>query len=198
SGTGAVLAICLAISTHVGWSLPGQAAEESWATLMEQGRSEYRHGDFGKAKADFERALEKIDAGEKKPGWEGQSYNDLGLTYERLGNPLKARESFEKSIDSKESDFGKDSEELVAPLKNLATLYLEEGNDDKATELLVRALKIVEKKNGENDPRCSQILNRLALIHRRQKLFDDAEKDLRRIVSILEKSFGPDHPSVAI
>jgi len=90
----------------------------------------FQNKDFNNAKTEFQKAV--------KFNWFNYyAYNNLGLTYKRLGNDKRAIFNF-KSAKFVKKDFTIASD-------NLAQLYIEEKNYDKAIKVLQKSISTNEK-----------------------------------------------------
>lgn len=79
------------------------------------------------------------------------SYNNIGLVYKARGDISKAKEHYEKALNSWLSVYGENDFGAAVYYNNMGEVYQVQGDVSKAKEYYEKALNISLSVNGEND-----------------------------------------------
>ena len=79
-----------------------------------------------------------------------KSYNDIGVTYEALGDHVKALEFGEKALALFKSIHGDNHQSVALSYDNIGVAYAGMGNDKKALDSFLMALTLYKKILGTN------------------------------------------------
>lgn len=129
-------AAAIAASMQGGGQAPGQA--------LAQGQNQPAAGDLASLKKkavdsfktdDLEGAWAALTSASQIAATDPEVWNNFGLVAKKRGDPVKAREAYNKALELKP--------DYPEALNNLAVLERDEGNGGKSRELLDRALKIL-------------------------------------------------------
>jgi len=74
-----------------------------------------------------------------------RDFSNLGLTWLKCGDGMKAMEYFEKALAINETLFGTDHPHLVNNFNNMGLIWNHFGNEAKTTEYLALALALLIK-----------------------------------------------------
>jgi CHAT domain-containing protein/tetratricopeptide (TPR) repeat protein len=115
----------------------------------------------------------------------------------RAGNYEHAIVLAQRALALTEREFGKDSPQVVAALKNFTLLYQFQGRYAEAEPLTRRAVTIRERLLGPNDPDLVEDLNTLTGFSTELGRYAEAESLLKRSLAILQNALGDQDVRVA-
>jgi tetratricopeptide (TPR) repeat protein len=124
--------------------------------------------------------------------------SNLGSASAANGDHARAKECFERALEMKEKEKGKDHIQLADVLVGLAEVHgnLQELPQQRAC--LERALKIKETAYGPDDGKVTVTLANLGSVCRRMGDAESAKDVFERTLATKEKQYGPDHAQVAL
>ncbi|CAN5142932.1 tetratricopeptide repeat protein [soil metagenome] len=125
-------------------------------------------------------------------------YNNLGIPYRRIGEPLKAMEQYQKSLDIIREVHGDDHIEIGTAYNNIGTIYYIMQDIGQAAEYFVRAAGIVESNLGPDHSRLGASLNNAGVSYYSLKNYELAARYLERAQRVKEEDLGLDHIETAI
>ncbi|MEJ7830838.1 MAG: tetratricopeptide repeat protein, partial [Segetibacter sp.] len=114
----------------------------------------------------------------------------LAGVYDDLGEYEKAKDLFQKAIETFKKVSGEDRFVYASALNGLAFTYFNMGQYEKALPLLEQALSITRKIYGEENPDYATILRFLALIYVRMGIYDKALPLYLQTLAIIRKVQG--------
>ncbi|MBD1852490.1 tetratricopeptide repeat protein [Leptolyngbya sp. FACHB-711] len=123
--------------------------------------------------------------------------NQAGYYLKQRGQYAEAEPLYQRSLEIREAQLGKDHPDVAESLSNLAVLYKNQGRYSEAEPLLQRSLEICEAQLGKDHPAVAASLNGLAVLYNYQGRYVEAEPLLQRSLEICEAQLGKDHPDVA-
>jgi CHAT domain-containing protein len=123
--------------------------------------------------------------------------NNLGLTYRRRGDNVRAEATYERALAIRERALGADHLDIAAILINLAALRFYSGDYLGAAAYDRRVLEIREKHLGPDHPDVAIALNNVGEIYISSGEFEKATAVLERALRIREERLGPEHINVA-
>jgi tetratricopeptide (TPR) repeat protein len=122
----------------------------------------------------------------------------MGRTYQRLGEPGKARPLLEEAVSLRRRVFGPESAPAAESLNDLGVLLRETGDTAAAEPLLVEALGTRRKVLGREDPEVAVTLVELGRIHVDRGADDRAEPLFRESLEIRRKILGEKDHETAV
>jgi tetratricopeptide (TPR) repeat protein len=134
------------------------------------GRTKYNENRFSEAVSSFEQALAL------RPKYV-EAENNLGLSWQALNNPEKAKEAFQAAI-----NWQGDAPSDPQPFLNLGTMLCDESAYDRAIPLLAKAATL----NPEN-PRTHEELSRA---YEAQRNLPNAQSELEQAVTLAPNASG--------
>ncbi len=114
--------------------------------------------------------------------------NDLGVLREREGRYAEAAELDGETIQVIEERFGKSFSGLVAPLNNLASIYVRMGRLEEAETIFERADDLCLKTFGANHPIYASLLRNQAIVLRKLGKKKESKKLAEEAAEIEEAS----------
>lgn len=125
-------------------------------------------------------------------------YNNLGIPYRRIGEPLKAKEQYQKSLDIIREVHGEENIEIGTAYNNIGTVYYMMQDIGHAAEYFVRAAGIVEANLGPHHSRLGASLNNAGVSYYSLENYKLAAHYLERAQRVKEENLGLDHIETAI
>jgi tetratricopeptide (TPR) repeat protein len=123
-----------------------------------------------------------------------QSYNNLALLYDSMGDYEKAEPLYLKALKIDQKVLGEEHPNTVASYNNLASLYHSMGAYKKAEPLYLKALKIWENVLGEDHPNTATFYNNLAVFYYAQGDFEMAYPYSKKAFDVRSKVLPLNHP----
>ena len=157
--------------------------------------------DYGKYKEAEQVYLRLISLREGTKGKENSdtatSYNDIGITYQYLGDYPKALEYHFKALDIWEKVLGKEHPDTATSYNNIGETYRNLGDYPKALEYHFKALDIREKVLGKEHPDTATSYNNIGLVYYNQGDNTKALEYHFKAMDIRKKVLGKEHPDTA-
>ena len=157
--------------------------------------------DYGKYKEADPIYFRLISLREKVLGKEhpdtAESYNDIGTTYDYLGDYTKALEYYFKALDIFEKVLEKEHPFTATSYNNIGLTYDNLGNYPKALEYYFKALDIKEKVLEKEHPSTATSYNNIAGVYYSQGDYTKALEYYQKALDIREKVLGKEHPDTA-
>ncbi len=125
-------------------------------------------------------------------------YNNLGIPYRRLGEPLKAMELYQKSLDIIREVHGEEHIEISTAYNNIGTVYYVMQDIGQAAEYFVRSAGIEEANLGPHHSRLGASLNNAGVSYYSLENYELAAHYLERAQRVKEENLGLDHIETAI
>ena len=122
------------------------------------------------------------------------SYNNIGLTYDYLGDYTKALEYLQKALDIREKVLGKEHPDTATSYNNIGSVYDDQGDYTKALEYYFKDLAICEKVLGKEHPSTATSYNNIGMVYKSQGDFPKAIQYLQKAFDIRKQKLGPNHP----
>ncbi|MFO0614562.1 MAG: serine/threonine-protein kinase [Polyangiaceae bacterium] len=116
----------------------------------------------------------------------GMSWNNLGVTYERLHRLDDALAAYESGIRIYRAAYGPDHPEIALTTSNIAEIHEAKGDLPRALELFREAIAMLERTNAETSTLARVVIHQghaEAAMHR----YPDAIRDLERGIAELER-----------
>lgn len=113
-----------------------------------------------------------------------------GTTALKESQFMPARVAAAKALEIREKILGKDSPDLIEPLRVLGAAQTELRALDDSERLLNRALTLCEMNFGKNHPRTALVLDRIGWLRIYQAENEKAAESLRRALFILNATVG--------
>ena len=122
--------------------------------------------------------------------------DDLASLYIQAGRLNEAEEILSKSINQKESDFGRESRHLNQALSLSAQLHLLKGEYAEAEQKATRALSIMTGIFGDQSTKAVPAMLALSSVYENIGDFEKAESLLARSIQYQKREFGDKHIDV--
>ena len=157
--------------------------------------------DYGKYKEAGTILINLVSLRERVLGMEhpdtATTYNDIGLTFKKQGDYLKALEYYFKAVDIRKKILGKEHLDTATSYNNIGETYRSHKDYPKALEYLQKALDIRKKILGKEHPSTATTYNNIGLTYHSQKKYKRALKYYFKALDIDEKVLGKEHPDTA-
>jgi tetratricopeptide (TPR) repeat protein len=125
------------------------------------------------------------------------SYNNIGVTYDSMGEYPKALEYFLKDLAIRECVFGTEHPDTAGSYNNIGSLYGCTGNYPKALKYHLKALAIRERILGADHPSTAISYNNIGLAYNSMGDYPKALEYLMKALAIRERVLGTEHPDTA-
>jgi tetratricopeptide (TPR) repeat protein len=157
--------------------------------------------DYGKYKEAEPVLLRLVSLREKVLGKEhpstATSYNNIGLTYDNMGDYAKALEYNFKALAIREKVLGKEHHDTATSYNNIGAVYKSQGDYPKALEYFFKALDIHEKVLGKEHPSTATSYNNIGTTYYNLGDYTKALEYHFKALDIREKVLGKEHPDTA-
>jgi tetratricopeptide (TPR) repeat protein len=134
--------------------------------------------------------------GEHHPSVASYRANLAAAVLHGLGNLGRARDLFERAIESERKTFGEDHPRLVTSRSNLAALLRDIGDLSGAKDLLESAISSTETNFGHADHRVATLRSNLAAVLVDLGDLPRAKELLEQAIDAAQKKLGDEHPNV--
>ena len=121
-------------------------------------------------------------------------YNDIGLSWDNLGNSKKAIEFYDKALKIALEIFGDKHPPIAALYNNIGLAWDKLGDSKQAIEFYGKALKIALEIYGDNHPHIATGYNNIGFAWDK---FGDSKKAIEyydKALKIFDAAYGSDHP----
>jgi tetratricopeptide (TPR) repeat protein len=183
----------------LGWAVSGALAavanNTAWDRQLECGRKLVSQGRYAEARDVFEQARKQAEQFGSEDTRLAAVLNDLGSVDYRLDDLPLAERWYRRSAAIWEARG--DAEHAVAPLANLAGLYLTLKRYSAAEDLLRKALDIATGKLGPDHPQTNTVLAFQANLAFSRRDYNTAASLSERVVAGVWKTRGPADPQLA-
>lgn len=125
-------------------------------------------------------------------------HNNLGIPYRRLGEPLKAKGHYQKSLDVIREVHGEKHIEVATAYNNIGTVYYSLQDIGQAAEYFARAAGIIESILGPHHDRIGASLNNAGVSYYTLGDYERAAHFLERAQRVKEENLGMGHLETAI
>lgn len=144
-------------------------------------------------------ALEKarVDSGETSLAY-GSTLDFLGYSLHHSGNYLEAEQCFLNALQHAEKYLGREDEDYISRLSNLAMLHKDMGKLSVSLAELEECVAVAEKIMTEDNPSLGIMVNNLGIACNDLGYLDTALKHYLRALDLTGKTFGTDHVKYAI
>jgi tetratricopeptide (TPR) repeat protein len=126
------------------------------------------------------------------------SYNNIGVTYNSMGNHQKALECHLKALAIRERVLGIDHPDTASSYNNIGDTYNSMENYQKALEFYPKALAICERVIGTEHPNTATVYNNIGGAYYSMGDDQKALKYLLKALAIRERVLGAKHPDTAL
>ena len=158
----------------------------------------YEYGKYKEAEPVYLRLVSLREGTQGKEDSDtAESYNNIGTTYDYLGDYTKALEYHFKSLNIKEKVLGKEHPSTATSYNNIGLTYHSQGDYTKALEYHFKALDIREKVLGKEHPSTATSYNNIGLTYHSQGDYTKALEYYQKALDIKEKVLGKEHPDTA-
>jgi tetratricopeptide (TPR) repeat protein len=124
------------------------------------------------------------------------SYNGLGALYFKMQRFPECEKAHRKAMELFEVADGKNSDDYICAINNVATALEREKKYDEAARLSSQALNLAETKYGAKSERLLPILDNLATVYQRKKQYDLAEETAKKALDLAQEVAGKDTPAL--
>jgi tetratricopeptide (TPR) repeat protein len=124
------------------------------------------------------------------------SYNGLGALYFKMQRYADSEKAHRKAMELFLVADGKESDDYICAINNLATALEREKKYDEAAKLSSEALALADTKYGGKSERLLPILDNLATVYERKKQFDLAEVTAKKSLDLAQELVGKDAPAL--
>jgi CHAT domain-containing protein/tetratricopeptide (TPR) repeat protein len=164
------------------------------ASLMDLAGLHSNRGDYPRALAELQRALEISDRTMSPDEFSAIAIvNNLGDLYIRTREYDRARPFVARALRDIERTLGADSFRTTNPLLNLSIIARERGDFVGALEYIRRAYAIREKTYGKESTDTASLLISIGNVYNAQKDYPAALDAYRQALDVLERTAGPYH-----
>jgi len=125
-------------------------------------------------------------------------HNNLGIPYRRLGEPVKAKKHYQKSLEVIREVHGEKHLEVATAYNNIGTVYYSMQDIGQAAEYFGRAAGIIESILGPHHNRLGASLNNAGVSYYTLGDFERATYFLERAQRVKEENLGMEHLETAI
>lgn len=115
---------------------------------------------------------------------------NLGDCYARMNDYEKALPLYERILDAREKQYGKNSLETAMDITRVGACYYYLDKFDKAERLCEKGLEILNKSNSPNSDLVAKVCLELGEIYYAQAKFDEAARAYERAVHLYDQSQG--------
>ncbi|KAK3706424.1 hypothetical protein QZH41_018639 [Actinostola sp. cb2023] len=123
--------------------------------------------------------------------------NDLGGTFNKLGQYNEAKTHFDKALVIEKTAYDENHPSIATTLNNLGLTFYELGQYDEAKTHFDKALVIEKTAYDENHPSIATTLNNLGLTFSKLGQYDEAKTHFDKALVIYKTAYGESHPSIA-
>lgn len=174
---------------------------EMWTAFCEDyiGQTYIDKGDFDRARALIEHSIEifkKQTEGDTRSLY-AKALHDLGVINDYEGKYDVAQRLYEKALELREAQLGRDNPQVGQSLNFLGNIYLKKGDYKHAEELFRRALDIYQKRYAPDHPRTTSVINNLASAYEGMGDNARAEELYKQAIASIEKRPEPDNAELA-
>ena len=149
-------------------------------------------------------ARELLDQGAKKitgglgdqPLIKARLMHTIGTVYRQLGLYDSAGSHFERALEIRQEQLGREHPEIAKSLGSVAMVYRLQGRHEQAEPLYQDSLEILEETLGAAHPELASSLNGLGIVCWRQGRYEEAESHFRRALELSEKVTGTVDPEM--
>lgn len=170
----------------------GQKNSVAYLTALLNRAGTYRlDGRAEEAVSDFQSVLTLLEGktGESVPYIRASALNNLGLTYESLGQLEQAKTCAVEAMDQIRSQPGTEAE-VASSQNNLATICLRQDRLEEAETWIARAMPYYESAAARQDPHLANAYATLAAIRCRQDRLAEALTAYDKAAEEMERFFG--------
>jgi tetratricopeptide (TPR) repeat protein len=125
------------------------------------------------------------------------SYNNIGCTYNSMGDYPKALEYHLKALAIRERVFGTEHPETAVSYINIGDTYDSMGNYPKALEFYLKTLAIHERVLGTDHPDTATSYNNIGITYRSMGNYPKTLEYFLKALAICESVLGTGHPDTA-
>jgi len=122
----------------------------------------------------------------------------LGETYVYLGDANQAIRQHERALQIRHAELGREHNDTLSSMNNVATAYQYAGRFSDALPLLEETLTLSMATRGPEHPDTLIIINNLALAYRNAGRLSDALPLLEDMLRIRKAKLDPDHPDTLV
>ena len=126
-----------------------------------------------------------------------ESYNEIGVVYNHLGEYENALKFHFKALEIREKNFGTEHPFTATSYNNIGVVYRRLGEYEKALEYYKKALEIREKVLGKEHPDTATTYNNIGGVYDYQGNYVEALEYYKKALAITEHVLGTKHPSTA-
>jgi tetratricopeptide (TPR) repeat protein len=126
------------------------------------------------------------------------SYNNLGVVYDNLGDYNKALEYHFKALEIRKAVLGENHSDTAISYNNIGNVYSYLGEYDKALEYYNKALEITKAVLGENHADTASSYNNIGVVYDELGDYDKALYFKNKALEIQKEVLGEKHPDTAM
>ncbi len=169
-------------------------------TLSNLGYLQLNKGRFDLAVETLQLAWGKFQVAQKQSTAEAADcLSRLSQVYRTQGKQNQALEFETMALQTRQTLFGDNSEEVAASYNELGLIYTLSDNDlDKALEMYEKAQALYQKIHGENHPKLAIAAINIGINYQRLKLYGDAINNFETAQKIWGNIYPNGHPNQAI
>lgn len=169
----------------------GQNHRDIAAALVNLGISQYRLEQYELAELNFEAAIRNIErADDRLSPMLVNPLKGLGATQVKLGEPVKALDTFDRAVHITHVNDGPQNLEQVEILDSMSEIFLGLGDAKEATNMQERAFDLFARRTDPDSEDLIPALFRLGEWQARMYQVADMKNTYLRIIRIVEKNHG--------
>ncbi|KAF8329217.1 hypothetical protein F5887DRAFT_1184375 [Amanita rubescens] len=124
----------------------------------------------------------------------GHEYVRFSIVFDHIGSWNEAEKILNAEVSEKKAMLGSDHADMLAIMKNLAFVYLNQGRWKEAEKLQIEVMNARKVMLGSDHPATLSTMSDLALTYRDQGRWDEAEKLQVEVMKAWKVTLGSHHP----
>jgi tetratricopeptide (TPR) repeat protein len=171
---------------------------DAFASSLEIRGNLYRQLErFDEARDDYRQAIDQLQNRPDRLAQTGRIHAALGATYDALGQPERAEQSWEKAVSFFEKHDPPLELDIAAMANNLGFIKKAAGNHDAAETCFLRALEILHKHLGQNHEETATVTGNLGVLYQASGYYEQAREMHMIALETRRNVLGEQHPDTA-